>query len=73
MTDHDDITRLQESQLFIDRRLDELHEAVLDVAARLQRAVDQLARLEARLDALDDVSRDAAPEDIDDDSPAGLS
>lgn len=73
MSKHDDIMRLQESQLFTDRRLDELNEAILDIATRLQRAVDQLAQLEARMDAVSDAASETSTDDLDDESPADLS
>jgi len=64
MTEQDPITRLQEDQLFLDRRLDELNEAILAMSERLDRVVRTMAQLEQRLDAL----RDAEVESADDDA-----
>ncbi len=73
MTMQDDITQLQESQLFLDRRLDELNEAILDIATRLQSAIDALARMESRMNAISDsIAEGAAPPDDDATSPPQL-
>jgi len=49
MDPHDPIQKLQESQLFAERRCEELNEAVLDLADQLTRVVARIGSLESRL------------------------
>lgn len=45
----------------------------MDLSIRLQRAVDRLARLESRMDALSETMSGGSPEEGDGDSPSDLS
>lgn len=53
------IKKLQESQLFADRRVEELNEVVLDLSRGLSSLSDRLATLEAKLGALADSLSDS--------------
>lgn len=49
MSHLDSLHRLEEVIAFTDRRVDELHEGMLDLAERLQRIADRLSVIEHRL------------------------
>jgi hypothetical protein len=48
----DQVIKLQESQLFADRRTEELHEAVLDLSRSVNSLSSRLATMEGKLETL---------------------
>jgi uncharacterized protein with von Willebrand factor type A (vWA) domain len=56
----DQVKKLQESQLFADRRTEELHEAVLDLSRNLKSLSSRLATMEGKLETLINTLNDDA-------------
>lgn len=52
------VIKLQESQLFADRRVEELNEVVLDLSRELSSLSDRLAAMEGKLAAMADSLND---------------
>lgn len=55
--------KLQESQLFADRRVEELNEVVLELSRELSSLSDRLAAMEAKLAAITDSLNDRGETD----------
>lgn len=67
----DRVQRLEESIAFSAHEVEQLHEAILDVASRMESLGTRLARLEHRLDALEEPKNDEGEPDDPADDPAG--
>lgn len=56
------IAKLQEAQMFTDRRTEELHESLLQLANQLDSVTSRIAALEARVESLIEATLPVEPE-----------